>query len=139
MKTVFCKSIFTLVMGIAVLSACDKSDGTRTKLDGMKGNWELSDLTLVNDQKGTPRQMEGLETINYPVLNLNGDGSFSAAGKDNGKWNRQDNSLSLSFSSGRQTTLKVARLNENEMVLEQAYAASGNKSGGVIYYQYVKK
>ncbi|RFS24661.1 hypothetical protein DVR12_05515 [Chitinophaga silvatica] len=129
------KTLLTLLTVIACLSACKKTD---TTVDEINGSWKLNDLMQVNDSQGTPENTD-LAALNYSTVAFNADGSFITSGNSQGRWIRQNENIILKLSNGQEVSMKVAEVSKQEMTLEQSYAPSGNKAGGSIYYQYVKK
>jgi hypothetical protein len=139
MKAIFGKSIFILLAGVVLLNACGRTEETHTSLDEVKGDWALSDLMQVNDQDGVPRLAADLETMNYSLVRLYGDGSFNTSGMAKGNWDKQGSNIIFNLGTGQRIAVRVNRANEKNMILEQTYDPAGSKAGGTIYYQFTKK
>ncbi|MEC5144187.1 hypothetical protein [Chitinophaga sp. 212800010-3] len=139
MKAVFGKSIFILLAGAALLNACSRTEEAHTSLDEVKGDWVLSDLMQVNGQDGAPRLAADLETMNYSLVRLYGDGTFNTSGMAKGNWDKQGNNIIFNPGTGQRLAVRVTQANDKNMILEQTYDPAGNKAGGTIYYQFTKK
>jgi len=139
MKKHFGKSILALLAAGSILAACNKANESYTLPDEMQGHWALADQVQVNDPAGLPRQLNDLETLSHQAVSFHADGSFSTPGNEGGQWVVQQDKALFKFSNGRVTTMRIARITAEAMLLEQPYAPSGDKAGGTIYYQFTKQ
>ncbi|RYY11018.1 MAG: hypothetical protein EOO04_35955 [Chitinophagaceae bacterium] len=126
------------MLAVLILGSCAKGDrASLPATPAITGDWQLSDLVIVNSIGDRPKQFKEVPHLDDLRLVISPDGRITDGKLATGTWNIAKDRLLIKFSGEEDLAMKVSVADNQLMLLEQEFEEADG-SGGTLYYAFAK-